>query len=165
MDLKKENGKYILDCLPHYQKKFPKPRNEYLEAPLTKCESETIDKLEIYPYRNDMDITKSSIKIYYYNVPTGESFRVDIKYSIERKGLFGKEVKKYWEVEVYRIISPYDRDRGMLTDRQINGTFISNEIGKIFGDNKINKKNLIEFLLKFKYTKYSKNKNLKIGGM
>ena len=40
----------------------------------------------------------------------------------------------------------------------------NNEIKKIFGEDKINESKLIEFLLKFNYTKYTKGRNLKIGG-
>ena len=164
MDLKKENGKYVFNCLPDYKNKFPLAKNEYLEATLTKCSLEIIDKLEIYPYRDEIDITKSNIKIYYFDVPTQEKYRIDIRYIIEYQGLFfKKESKKYWKIEVHRINSFYDI--GVLTDEQSIGTPLSSEIEKIFYDNKINKKNIIEFLLKFNYTRYSKDRNLRIGGI
>jgi len=133
MDLKKENGKYVFDSLPIYKNRFPSPKNEYFEAPLTKCSSKVIDSLEIYPYGDDMDITKASIKIFYFDVPSEERFRIDFKYLIENKGWFGKETKKYWVIEVHKINSLYDT--GVLTDRHSEGTFLSNEIEKIFYNN------------------------------
>lgn len=164
MDLKKENGKYIFDCFPKYHSDFPLPKNEYLEVPLTKCSSEIIDKMTIYPYEDNNDIKKTKINLFYYDVPTDEKYRVELEYYIEYKGWFKKiETKKYWKIEVLRITSFYDR--GMLTDRQGLGNSLPYEIEKIFSNGKIDKKNIIEFLLKFNYTRYIKNRNLKIGGV
>ena len=161
MDLKKVNNKYIIASEPNYCKLL-KAQESYLEAPLTKCGKEIIDKIEIFPYKNNIDITKVSIKIFYFDVSTEEKFRVELHYIIENKGWLSREKKKYWEIKVYKINK--SNDLGTLTDIHSEGTSLSDEIKKIFGEDKINESKIIEFLLKFNYTKYSKYRNLKIGG-
>lgn len=161
MDLKKENNKYIFANEPN-PCRLPKAKEDYLEAALTKCGKEIIDKIEIFPYKNNIDVTKVSLKIFYFDVPSEEKFRVEVQYIIENKGWFSKNSKKYWEIRVYKINK--NNETGTLTDIHSEGTFLSNEIKKIFGEDNINESKLIEFLLKFNYTKYTKGRNLKIGG-
>nr|DAI56058.1 MAG TPA: hypothetical protein [Caudoviricetes sp.] len=164
MDLEKENGKYIFGSKPKYSN-FPKAKESYLEAPLTKCGNEIIDKIEIFPYYENINITKVSFKIFYFDVISEEKFRVEIQYIVENEGWFikKKDIKKYWEIKVYKINSQKNSE-DILTDEQLYGTSLSNEIEEIFQENQINEAKIIEFLLKFNYTKYSKDRNLKIGG-
>lgn len=163
MNLKKENGKYVFDEEPKFQKNFPLAKNEYLEIPLTKCSTKIIDKLVVYPYVANSDARKTKIEIFYLDIISNTSFRIDIKFVIESKGFFNRKNSKYWNIEVYRIDSFYEK--GILTDKHGVGSLLSSKIEKIFFDNKMNRKKIIEILLKFNYTKYSKNKNLEIGGI